>query len=128
MELWIDLQPKKCNLCGGEVEFISNARIYGRPYGSGKCYRCKSCGAFVGTHEQRPRVAFGILADKDMREMKKKCHALFDPMWKRGGMKRYKCYKWLAERLGIPVKECHFGYFGMDMLNRAYEILKENRQ
>ena len=29
-----------------------------------------------------------------------------------------------AVKLNIPVDECHFGYFDMDMLNKAYEILK----
>ena len=47
----IDLYPKVCNLCGGPVEYVSNAMIYGRQYGSGFCYRCQSCGAYVGTHK-----------------------------------------------------------------------------
>jgi len=45
----IDLQPKKCNLCSDPVEYISNAKVYGRKYGSGYCYRCRSCNAYVGT-------------------------------------------------------------------------------
>jgi hypothetical protein len=35
----IDLHPSSCNICGGETEYISNAGIYGKEYGSGKCYR-----------------------------------------------------------------------------------------
>ena len=72
------LYPTKCNLCGGDVVYISNARIYGREYGSGRCYYCTSCKAYVGTHKPRPREAFGILANAEMRNMKKKCHKLFD--------------------------------------------------
>lgn len=57
------LKPiEKCNLCGGEVEYVSNEVVYGKRYGSGFCYRCKSCGAYVGTHEPR---SLEILADKD---------------------------------------------------------------
>ena len=44
----IDKYPKTCNLCGGRVEYISNAKIYGRPYGSGYCYHCTACGATWG--------------------------------------------------------------------------------
>lgn len=62
--------PTTCQLCGGRVEFIDNVLIYGRPYGSGKAYRCTSCGAYTGTHKPRPDVALGILADGWMRDLK----------------------------------------------------------
>lgn len=57
----VNLYPKVCNLCGGKVECISNSVIYGREYGSGYCYRCQSCGAYVGTHKPWPKRAMGIL-------------------------------------------------------------------
>ena len=119
--------PTTCNLCGGKVVYTSNSKIYGREYGSGKCYLCTECGAYVGTHKPRPKEALGLLANKEMRDMKMKCHALFDEKWK--GEKnrrnaRKKGYKALADQLGIPVDNCHFGYFDMAMLNKAYEILQ----
>lgn len=48
----IDLveKPKLCRYCGHEVVFTSNAEIYGKEYGNGKCYLCRNCGAFVGVH------------------------------------------------------------------------------
>ena len=127
----IDLYPKTCNLCGGRVEFTSNAIIYGREYGSGKCYRCTECGAYVGTHSPRPKEALGILANVQMRSMKMACHALFDAQWKgkpsKGANKnpRVKAYRRLARRLGISEDECHFGWFDLDMLHKAYSILSE---
>jgi len=127
----VDLYPTKCNLCGGKVIYVSNSRIYGREYGSGKCYFCTSCGAYVGTHKPRPRQALGILGNVEMRNMKMKCHELFDQKWRNEptSRKRYiarqKAYRQLAEKLNIPYNECHFGYFDMDMLHKAYEILKE---
>lgn len=129
----INLYPTTCNLCGGKVIYTSNAQIYGKEYGSGKCYYCTCCHAYVGTHKPNPRIALGILADAEMRAMKMKCHELFDSMWKgkpsKGANKnpRQKLYKWLAEELNIPVSECHFGYFDMNMLNKAYEILKARK-
>lgn len=126
----IDLYPTKCNLCGGAVVYISNSKIYGREYGSRKCYYCTSCGAYVGTHKPRPKEALGILGNAKMREMKMNCHELFDRQWnnektsKKRHTERKKAYADLAVKLDIPVEECHFGYFDMDMLNKTYEILK----
>ena len=88
----INLYPEKCNLCGGQVIYTSNAIIYGREYGSGKCYYCTNCHAYVGTHVPRPKEALGILADANMRNQKIKCHAMFDELWKHEdtGKKRHK--------------------------------------
>ncbi|WP_333647993.1 zinc-finger-containing protein [Lacrimispora sp.] len=120
----VNTQPTECNLCDGKVVYISNAKIYGKQYGSGYCYYCTSCGAFVGTHEPRPREALGILANKEMREWKIKCHGLFDPLWKSKKKKRAQLYSALASQMGIPMNQCHFGYFDLVELKRAYEILK----
>lgn len=123
----IDFKPTKCNLCGGDVIYASNAVVYGREYGSGYCYYCVSCGAFVGTHKPHPDTALGILADEKMRRAKVRCHEVFDIHWrnKGGNEKVYRTalYCWLAKKLKIPVEECHFGYFDLDMLERAYVIL-----
>lgn len=60
----IDLKPKKCNLCGGDVIYTSNKIIYGKEYGNGKMYYCTKCHAFVGTHKHEPWKAEGILNSK----------------------------------------------------------------
>lgn len=119
----IDLKPKKCNLCGGDVIYTSNAVLYGREYGSGRCYLCTECGAYVGTHKPRPEEALGILADYEMREKKKECHRLFDRMWK-NAKERKSLYGKLAESMGIMPENCHFGYMGIKELNKAIEIMK----
>ena len=116
--------PTVCNICGGKVSYVSNARVYGSRYGSGWCYLCESCGAYVGTHGPRPKEAMGILADKRMRRLKMECHELFDRTWETNAERRER-YARLASRLGIPVAECHFGYFDAPMLERALAILKE---
>lgn len=121
------LWPKICNLCGGKVVYTSNAVVYGREYGSGRCYLCTQCGAFVGTHRPWPREALGILADKPMRELKVVCHGLFDAYWKgkpKARKKREDLYAWLAGQLGIPLELCHFGYFDLKTLERAFAVLK----
>lgn len=136
----VNLQPTICNICGGEVEYIENSKIYGKSYGSGWCYHCKKCGAYVGTHKPRPKEALGILADDEMKQWKMWCHNLFDRLWKGvpeyfkldgtrvkavpPKMKRGQAYKRLAKEMGIPESECHFGYFNVKQLKRAYAILK----
>ena len=130
----IDLQPTKCNLCGGKVEYISNAVIYrGKEYGSGKCYYCTKCRAYVGTHRNRPQEAFGILANAEMREWKVKCHELFDGLWKSQKLSKQRrrrtvLYGRLAKKLGIPQDSCHFGYFDLSMLKKAHRILSDKNK
>jgi hypothetical protein len=68
-----------------------------------------------------------------MREWKMKCHAAFDPMWKHGDVKtqrrrRRKLYAWLAGELGIQVIDCHFGYFDLHTLKRAFVVLARVRE
>lgn len=121
--LKIDLYPKVCNLCGGSVIYVSNALIYGKPYGSGYCYLCQHCGAYVGTHKPRPKEAFGILANAEMREAKKYCHNKFDALWKTREQRKA-LYSKLAEAMSIPVSQCHFGYFDLEQLGKAAHIIQ----
>lgn len=122
----IDTHPTKCNICGGPVIYVSNDRVYGRKYGSGYCYLCKNCGAYVGTHKPRPKEALGLLADESMRKGKMMCHSLFDPIWEgkpKANKKRKDLYKWLSKQMDIPVEYCHFGYFDIHQLRKANKIL-----
>ena len=119
----INTHPAICNLCGGKVKLKPNSTIYGKSYGSGYCYFCTKCKAYVGTHKPRPLEAMGILADKEMRELKTYCHELFDRLWTTQNERRG-CYHKLANRMGIPLGECHFGYFNKEQLYEALTILK----
>lgn len=119
----INLHPSTCNLCGGKVKLIPNSSIYGKPYGSGLCYFCMKCGATVGTHKSRITEAMGILADKQMRKLKMECHEIFDKLWTTHNERRG-CYHKLANKMGIPLSECHFGYFDTKQLYQALKILK----
>ena len=127
----IDTHPTICNLCGGKVIYTSNEAVYGRKYGSGYCYLCTNCRAYVGTHVPRPKEALGLLANEQMRKGKMMCHDLFDQMWKgkpQQGKKRQNAYKWIAAEMGIPVEDCHFGYFDLKQLRAAYMILKNKME
>lgn len=56
----MNLNPTKCNICDGKVIYTSNKIIYGKEFGSGKCYYCTECGAYVGTHKSRSKEALGL--------------------------------------------------------------------
>lgn len=121
--------PTVCDYCGSPVVFGSNAEIYGKEYGNGMCFRCvdKNCDSYVGVHDGT-RIPLGRLANKELRELKMQCHALFDPAW-RGNKRinREQAYGRLANVLGIPADECHFGWFDKDMLLRCLEILSNEK-
>ena len=119
--------PTVCDYCGSPVIFTSNAVIYGKEYGNGKCYKCTRCDAFVGIHTGT-EIPLGRLANKKLRELKKKCHALFDPVWKNSkNITRDSAYSRLADKLKIPVGICHFGWFNGDMLLRCIDIMSDKK-
>ena len=114
--------PKICPFCGGKIEYTSNSVIYGREYGNGKCYLCKSCDAYTGVHNGT-NIALGIIANKEMRKLKKKCHEIFDKLWK-NNKQRNDLYYRLSKLMNIDRKHCHFGHFDTEELKQALEILK----
>lgn len=119
----IDVHPTVCNICGGRVVFIENKQIYGKSRGSGYCYFCTKCHAYVGTHKNKPRKALGILANREMRLWKRRCHGVFDVLWQNNKERNF-LYNKLAKALDIPAEDCHFGYFDVGMLQKAYDIVR----
>lgn len=122
----IDLHPTKCNICGGRVVYTKVENVYGKKnikfQTSGYCYHCTECGAVVGTHKEHPDEAMGILADREMCEMRQKSHKMFDNLWKTRE-ERTQMYQKLANELGIPFEECHFAYFDKEQLRKIDSIL-----
>lgn len=115
--------PKVCPYCDSEVMYTSNKEIYGKSFGNGNCYKCTNCDSYVGVHDGT-NIPLGRLANRELRTLKKKAHSLFDPTWKNGKKKRSQAYSDLAKKLGIPTKECHFGWFDKEMLEKAIQILE----
>lgn len=101
--------PKRCPLCDGKVEYVSNSKIYGKEYGNGKCYKCIKCGAYVGVHNNTD-IALGILANKEMRQLKIQCHNYFDKLW-RNKKERNELYYKLSKLMNISKEHCHFRTF-----------------
>jgi hypothetical protein len=120
--------PTACPFCGAVVTATNNDAIYGKSIGTWPwAYMCenKECHSYVGMHPLT-NIPLGTLADTKTREARKLTKALFEPLHgKAGQMKRTEAYGWLANKLDIPVGECHFGWFDVAMCRRAYRILKE---
>lgn len=108
-----------CPYCGIATTFIDSSAVYGKSYGM--IYACLPCGAYVGVHEGST-VALGRLANAELREWKKKAHASFDRIWKKGKMKRGAAYKWLSENLKIPPEYTHIGMFSVDTCKKVIKI------
>lgn len=111
--------PAVCNCCGGEVRLVENSEIYGgRSFGDWPyAYLCRDCFAYVGLHPGTD-LPLGTLADKPLREARKTCKKPFEQIW-RDHMTRTQAYAWLAEQLGLPAEECHFGLFDIALCKQA---------
>lgn len=116
---------KECPYCGGAVIHTSNVHVYGKVYGNGMIWMCEDCTASVGCHPDG--APLGILANTEMKELKRDCHKLFDPLWKEGKMKRKEAYRRLAKRLDIQENNCHFGFFNEEQLTYVLKILRTEK-
>lgn len=54
-----------------------------------------------------------------------RAHAIFDPIWSQGRMKRRAAYAWLAAQLGIEVDKCHIAMFDADTCDRVVQICQQ---
>lgn len=121
--------PTECNCChdkkSGCIETIENKEIYGRNYGDWPwVYRCKTCNAYVGMHPFT-NIPLGTLANAPMRQARKACKAPFETLYKTGKMSRSEAYQRLADKLGIPKEECHFGWFDIKQCQKAAVAVQE---
>lgn len=117
-----------CPYCGAKAELVTGADIY--PHlprlHAANFWRCAPCAAYVGCHRTGDGIKpMGTLADARTRDLRRACHARFDPLWRSGGIARKGAYKALARRLGIPFKDCHFSWFQAPELERALVAIGE---
>ena len=122
-------KPTICRYCGSPVVYTSNAEIYGKEYGTGKCYLCRNCRAFVGVHPGT-ETPLGTLANEELREWRKEAHFWFDRIWKKPTRitTRYNAYGYLAKKMGLPREETHIGMFEIEQCKKVIEFSKEKMQ
>ena len=119
-------KPTICRYCGSPVVYTSNAEIYGREYGEGKCYLCRNCRAFVGVHPGTDRP-LGTLANEELRRYRKTAHYWFDQIWQKPLRitTRYKAYGWLAHYLGLDRSQTHIGLFEKEECVKVVKFAQE---
>lgn len=111
-----------CNYCGKRTAYVDSRVIYGRSYGM--VYYCARCHAWVGVHKGTDRP-LGLLADAELRKWKQFAHAVFDPLWKHGGMTRNQAYAWLSKQLDLPLEETHIGMFDVERCKQVIKACNE---
>ena len=95
-----------CPYCWKKAKFVNNSEIYWRSYWkSYMAYYCKEDDAYVGTHKNS-RKSLGTMANKELRERRKKAHRVLDPLWKSWKISRWWIYKELADNFW---QEVHVG-------------------
>lgn len=116
-----------CSYCNQPAKFVNNSEIYnGKQYGkSYMMWYCKPCNAYVGVHHNNPNAPLGTMANKELREWRKKAHALFDPLWKSGKMSRKQAYLWLKEKTGRWI---HMGESDIETCKEVIELLSPEQQ
>ena len=122
-------QSEICRYCGGVIRLVPARAVYGsavKRLGLEKeyLYQCQNCNARVGCHKGTTRP-LGHVANETLRLKRMETHQVFDAFWKHKGMSRTKGYRWLAGQMGLPLADCHFGYFDLQQLRQAYRLLSD---
>lgn len=112
-----------CPYCGNRAKLVSSFEIYGaaaKDYGM--FWQCWPCDAYVGTHKNSAvHMPLGRLANKDLREWRRRAHSAFDPLWKSGRMKRKDAYALMCTALEIQPHQAHIGKFNVVDCKRLVE-------
>ncbi len=133
----IDIGPynrgELCPYCNSPSLEVTGDEIYGlgRGYGHIKMFKCSgTCDAYSGSKlEYGVRVSMGSLANKQLRELRKKCHKLFDAQWKgkpNEKLARRKCYVWLQSFTNLPDELAHIGMFNVEQCETLITELTKN--
>ena len=106
-----------CNYCKERAELVRGSALFpgAKELYYHKFWRCAPCKAHVGCHPGTDEP-LGTLATQRLRRLRHTVHLRFDDRWKNGRLrkrrkKRSEAYVWLAEKLEIPVEQCHIGMF-----------------
>ena len=132
-----------CPYCGQQGKLVRGETVYPHRPDLALLYlwECAPCGARVGTHLGSPtHEPFGRMAKLNLRILKKRAHALFDPLHRDlraaypeatfGVSKRVhviarnRAYNWLAEIMNIPAEECHIAMFDEERCEKAIRVLE----
>lgn len=114
---------------------------------AGPMYYCEHfpvCNSYVRAHgadTHQSLLPMGIVANKELRQVRSNVHKVFDEIWQINSRKktyrnskkpareaRQDAYKWLSSALGVPLDHCHIGNFGLNTCNQAIEVCNKKLQ
>jgi hypothetical protein len=92
---------------------LKDAFVIYRKLGFGEVYHCEKCvDVYVGVHKGTTKPK-GTLANKALRELRMRVHAVFDPIWRDGNAVE-RCEAYAAAAQVMKVREFHIGDMGID--------------
>ena len=125
------VSPPICPYCGGDAKLVTGDVVYpGRfDLSAKRFWYCAGDDAWVGCHGKTERP-LGTMADKELRNARQAAHAQFDPLWqekqRRENMPKFRArgrgYRWLAEQMQMPVRECHIAMMSAEQCARVMTI------
>lgn len=114
------INAKICPYCKSATSVTTETDIYGKTYSGRSMIKCNNypnCDAYVGCHEDGSPL--GRLANKPLRQAKKKAHDYFDKIWKEKYMERTALYEALSDFLNIPDAYTHIGMFSITTCHKT---------
>ena len=133
LRAWITAQ--RCPYCDCATQLVPGDLIYPhkasepkRPaYMERMYYQCiQNPDHYVGTYSNSTR-SLGRLADKSLRRLKSRGHAIFDPLWRY--MNQFstsqEAYCWLSKKMKLDPDLTHFGMFSPAQCLQAMAICEE---
>lgn len=84
-------------LTDGKEIYPHREDLYSLPF-----WICDTCGNFVGCHYKTKNRTnpLGCIATPEIKKARMHIHAILDPLWKTGKIKRGKLYEILSDKLG----------------------------
>lgn len=122
-----------CQYCGGRARRRPDSVVRGSKAKGVLLYVCErypACDAYVGVHKDT-LLPLGTLANRSLREKRRRAHEVFDTLWQSGMMTRSGAYAWLRATFSLSVAKGHIGLFSESMcevLIAACEAYLQNTQ
>lgn len=127
----------ECNLCWcKKISCLTAESLYWEKFKhlDKYFYRCNKCGASVWCHWNTKNPLW-TLATKPNRDLRNKCHRLLDPLWQNKSDWDYKSwtrweerkrlYKYISDKMWIPIEKMHFWMFDIPQCRQALEIIND---
>ena len=95
-----------CCACSRDIEarLTDGAEVYPhrKDLAALPFWMCDSCGNYVGCHHKTKNRAqpLGVIATPEIKKARQHIHAVLDPIWKSGKMKRASLYKRISDEIG----------------------------